>query len=164
MTILTVSAQRSSLHSAETLTVCSAQAELENDGRAIIQHDGVDVGGTSREILRGNVENPLRAVPTERGVRIVGVHDVLYVGRRRSGNDLCEEKAGDNSGRSNGDAIGVTNLELRRDGSALVTDRGAGGIDRRENHVTADSSRREHHLQPNSGLQLCQNGPRPLGP
>lgn len=29
----------------------------------------VDVGGTSREILRSNVENPLRAVPTEGGRR-----------------------------------------------------------------------------------------------
>lgn len=57
------------LEYAETFTVCLAQAELEHNGRAIIQHDGVDVGGTSREILRSNIENPLRAVPTECGRR-----------------------------------------------------------------------------------------------
>lgn len=147
MTILTVSAQCSSLDSAEILTVRSAQAELERDGRAIIQHDRVDVGGTSRKILRSNVENPLRAVPAERGVRIVGVHDVFSVGRRRAGNDLGEGKASDNSRRPNGDGIGVTDVELRRDGSALVTDGGAGGIDRRENHMAADSSRSVHHFQ-----------------
>ena len=52
----------STLEYAETLTVRLAQAELEHDGRAIIQHDGVDVGRTSREILRSNVENPPRAI------------------------------------------------------------------------------------------------------
>lgn len=60
------------------------QAVLEHDGRAIVQRDRVDVGAAGGEIRSRNVENPLLAVPTKRGVGIVGVDDVLDRGRNCS--------------------------------------------------------------------------------
>ena len=60
------------------------QTISEHDGGSVVQRDGVDVGAARWKIARCDVEDPFLAVPAEGRIRVVGVHDILDRGRRRS--------------------------------------------------------------------------------
>src|SRR5215470_350111 len=73
----TLSLKKPKSNAAVSKSTWLAQAVLEQDRRAIVQRDGVNIRAASRKVRRGDVEDPFLTVPAERRVGIIRVHNVF---------------------------------------------------------------------------------------
>src|SRR5215472_15446466 len=96
------------------------QAILENDRRAVIQRNGVNVSAACWQVPCRDVEDPLLAIPPESGVRVVRVNYILNDRCGRTRYNGRQEETRHHAGRSDRHSIRVKHREFRGDRPALL--------------------------------------------